>query len=738
MVQIGDIKHENVRHIVRGGLKHGRYYRCYVTQVNSSGLESYRSDPSLIRVGDIQAPPAPSISLDTSVYPSGCHCVGESCDVYFKWSTPECDDLDCYNVLVWKNKPDWCSGGGSYDKEKSASADMSFLISGKDNSTSIGGQKAGNVIYIGIQAIDKSRNRSAINIIRVVVVDNSFLAKPTEPITASVYGIWSIRVQTRCPYYDNIRAIEIFRDGEDSIAKLLFVQGMFVEFVDILEVEVGLTHYYTYRYITTDGRVSPMSDPSESVTAEVIDLRYINKAKLEAFNDAWSGEGIKDIESLREQAEAEAAKTQALAKKLEQATKDYEETFNSYKRLVNNFEQLSAKVINDEKTISTLRTSIEQTAKAVTLKANKTDLDNATQKINNIIENKLEVNQENIQSIATQIQVLEKQAEDDKKEATTVKTALQTQIKQNADAIKLRATKSDIDSKTNQVTQQLVSQINVQKDRITTVVSSVDGNTSQITQLNNAIQLCATKDGISAAVALAVQNGISVATLTANRIVVTGEMLFQGNARLVGRLSANYLAVVDQNGKVIWGSDTGVLKPQIVEGDFSGHSYSCAGGHNQWLEIQRVPLTPQPPVNFNGQSLVKLTCNFILEVEMATDSPPNNASHRYLGDLKIDNVNATLNGTSVGSPLCKLNGFGANVVSTQGNRIDYFPITGGWRSVGGRRYQTTAAFTITYNGSATIGRQAWFAIYGRIFDAQVGVCINRITIFHPKWRAECS
>ena len=734
---MGDVKHEKIRHVMSGGFKHGTYYRVYVTQVNTSNLESYRSEPSIIRVGDIEAPPVPSLSLDTSTYATGCHAVGDACDVYFKWTTPVCDDLDCYNIFVWKNRPSWYNDRNIYDKDCGGSSDMSFMLSSTENSTSVGGMKSGNVIYIGIQAVDKSKNRSAIAVLRVKVQDNSFLSKPTEPLYAAPHGIWSIRAWTWCPNYDNIMAVEIFRDGEDSIAKLLFIEGATVEFIDILGVQNGLTHYYTYRYITYDGRTSPMSDPSKEVTAEVIDLRYINKAKLEAFNDAWSSSGIAEIETLDKEVRKEAKKTQELAGELEKATKDYEATYNSFKRLVKEFQQLSAQVEQDEKTITTLRTSIDQTAKAVTLKANKTDLDATTQKVNKVIENTLSVNDQSIRSMATQITTLEKQAKDNDTKLTQTKEALQTQITQNADAIKLRATKGEIDSATNQVKNQLVSQITAQADRITTVVSQQGNATSQITQLSNAIQLCATKESINAAVALAVQNGISVATLTANRIVITGEMLFQGNARLVGRLSANYLAVCDQNGKIIWGSDTGVIKPYIWSAS-QGGVFSISGAHKQYFEFCRQTITPRPPVNFNGQSLVKIAVQLTVEVEMEGNNNPQNAGYGYLGDIKIDNVNATINGTSVGSPLCKLDGYGANTLQTRNNRIDYFPATGGWKYIRAGVYQTNVAFTINYSGSATINQATPFAIYGRIYDAWNGVCIRRMSIINPYWSAECT
>ena len=96
-----------VHHIISTGLVHNRYYKVYVTQVNKNGIESHRSDPALIRVGDVYAPPQPVLSIDTSEFSNGCYSVGSGITVMVKWTSSECDDLANYIGYAWHKRPEW-------------------------------------------------------------------------------------------------------------------------------------------------------------------------------------------------------------------------------------------------------------------------------------------------------------------------------------------------------------------------------------------------------------------------------------------------------------------------------------------------------------------------------------------------------------------------------------------------------------------------------------------------------
>lgn len=701
---------EKVRHVVSGGLQHGQYYRVYVTQVNKNDVESPKSDPSLIRVGDVDAPPTPVLSLDRSSYPSGCHLVGPTCDVYFKWGTVVCDDLNYYIGYVWKDRPDWYTTDKAYDKKVTDSADVSAMIASGETSCSLGGQKPGNVIYAGLQAVDLSRNRSDVYVIRVVVEDTQVINRPTNPIYAEPYGIWAIKVWTKCSNQTNIRAVEFFRDGITKIATLLFTPGLDVTFVDTLSVMVGLTHYYTYRYIYMDEQVSPMSLPSSAVTAEVIDMRYINKASMEAFNDAWANSGLKVLDEVKRDAVKEREKTEALAAELAKTKEEYKKVVDKYTLLVNQFEQISAKVEKQEDTISDLRTSIEQTAKAVTLKASKIDVDAESNKIKAAFSNSLSVQGNKIEAIAASVSKVQTQVNGNEQQIKTTEQRLITQISQNSQAISLRATKSDIDSAVSQSRQNIMAQVQVQADRVTSIVSSQRELESRIIQLNNAIDLCVTKDGLRSEITMAVQNGISTAVISADRVVVRGEMLLQGNARLVGRLSANYVSLVDAAGNVIWGSDVGTLQPGKKDANWSIGSWPVYHPReDQWIEISSINYRPNPPVNFNGMSCVTAAVVFKVEVHI-TKKNKTPQWKPYFEMQLCDSTTRWSHETSI-SPNSFFDYQGCSYVGKDGNGdFRYVKYGGGWHQ-SGDIFWTYGR--IDYHGSLPINVDNFFYLFIR-------------------------
>ncbi len=710
---------QKVHHIVSGGLKHGKYYRVYVTQVNKNNVESLKSIPSLIRIGDVQAPPAPTLSLDESKYKNGCHLEGSSCDVYMKWNRVECDDLDHYTLYIWKNRPDWFIGNKSYNKEYSDTASTSCYVGSAETSFSIGGQRPGSVVYVGIQSVDLSHNVSDIYILRIVVEDQSVIGKPTNPINAAPYGIWAIRVRTVCPNSTEIASVDIYRDGVTKVGSLLFHSGLEVSFVDTLDIDVGLNHYYRYRYVYTDGRVSPFSDPSISVSAKVIDHRYLDKVDMEAMMDAWiNNNDVKEIENLRKTTEANIKATADMARQLATATEKYEGMFKEYKLMVQNYEAVSAKVISQEKTIQALKTQVQQNAEDITLRASKSDLDKLSEKVVKSVDSQLKVQGDKIESTVTQLATTKQALDKFEKEQKEAVEALRTSINQNATAITLRATKSEIDSATSQVKQQLVSQIQTQADRITTLVSNQNGFKSQITQLDGAIRACVTQKDMSATIALAVQQGISTAVIEADRVVVKGQILLQGNARLVGRLSANYVSLVDANGRVIWGSDVGTVQPykETFTKNETWSSYKNVG-QGQWQVLISVPFTPKPPINFNGMSRVHAT--IFLQIGIYTgggfdyQTAPNMFSLQFADSVTGQNHNTGA------APTTEFDNRGCLILQTKNNVTSYVPYGGGWRRgmhMNSGNYDNNIWYTyakVTYTGSVPIGNQMWFYLYAR-------------------------
>ncbi len=539
-----------VHHVISSNLKHGRYYRVYVTQVSKYGVESEKSAPALIRVGDVTAPPVPILSLDNSFYSNGCHANDSGLiDVYMKWTESVCDDLDHYVGYMWMNF-DGYTKDGIYQKDKIPPTDIQGIFPSGCTSTIVNNQRSGDYVYFGIQAVDISHNASDIYVIRVRVQDEGVVGKPTEPIHAEPYATWAIRVWTKCPYLTYIKSILIFRDGdtENPIASLLFHAGLEVEFIDHLDCMLGLTHFYRYCYVTYDGRRSPLSDPSETVSAEPIDFSYVNQVELEKLKEMWKTDNINDINAIREQAENAMNEAKKLSTELSKVKLDYDEMYNNFRLAANEIELLSAKI----------------------------------------------------------------EEQDDKLQV------MSTQIEQNGKEIALRATKSYVDKTTGDLSNQFRAQLSIEGDKINSIVSDLSLTNSQITQLSDMIDMKVSKGDVNARITAAIQNGISTACITADRIVLLGQMLLQGNARICGRLYSNEMALVDSNtGQVVWGSGSGEVKPAVLDIPIIGNGFKQAcrialayenGGVSGSLYSFRY--TPRPPVTFNGVARVKITFTF--------------------------------------------------------------------------------------------------------------------------------
>ena len=551
-----------IHHIISAGLEHGKYYRVYVTQVNKNGIESPRSIPSLIRVGDVEAPPMPVLSVDTSEFSNGCYADGETITVKLRWTESDCDDLDKYVVYRWSSMD---GGVGERGKDIADTAEAQYPMTSGTLSTEITGLAAGTNVYFGIQAIDLSRNTSNIYVIKVDAEDLTQLNQPTSPITVEAYGIWALRVSTPCPQFSNIKYVVFYRDGWKQLSPVIFHKGLDAEIIDALDVLDGLTHFYTYLYITKDGRKSPMSAPSKSATAKPIDTSYIDSAVIEELKKAWQTDDISSTAALLAAASKQAAQVQELYKQLKDVTEDYTKLYNNFTLAANEIKLLSAKVESQGDTLSAYGTAIEQ----------------------------------------------------------------------NAHNITLRATKGDIDSATGQLRSGLVSMIDLQADRITSIVADTSKNTSSITQLSNAIQQKVSVGDLNAQIMIAVQSGISVAYIKANRIVLDGQMLLEGNARINGRLYSNDIALVDSStNKVIWGAGSGTINPTVVDstipGPYAGvapHYGNYYGGEGPALVNDEIYpdisyracfefyYTPRPPVNFNGTASVKATVTFSLALQ---------------------------------------------------------------------------------------------------------------------------
>ena len=155
-----------VKHIIKSGLKHGKYYKVYVTQVNTAGIESPKSNPAIIRVGDVLAPPVPILSIDATFGVNGYRKVNGFVDVGLSWTEGASDDLSHFIIYTWYNF-DFYTADGEYDKSIIPSASTQRSISNGTLKCTLEKQKNNVDICIGIQAIDFSHNASNIYVIKV-------------------------------------------------------------------------------------------------------------------------------------------------------------------------------------------------------------------------------------------------------------------------------------------------------------------------------------------------------------------------------------------------------------------------------------------------------------------------------------------------------------------------------------------------------------------------------------------
>ena len=544
-----------VHHIISGGLAHNKYYKIYVTQVNTYGMESPRSDPVTLRVGDIVPPPAPRLELDTANdHPKGFYQNGEYMDVMFKWNdvSGQCDDFSHYLWYKSTSFPDF-HGDGLYTAEqcKSATVGRSGWIPPTVNTATLDGCSPDVPIYVGLQSVDISGNQSDIYIIKVVPVPDNFIPNPTKPPTVETVGIWALRASIECPNYSTVKYVQFYRDGAKGLAlpPVLFHPGCVVEYVDFLDVVAGLTHYYTYRFIGKNGQQSAMSPASPRIRAKELDYTEIENAIKDDLREMWQTDDLNNKKALEKTAQEQLKKINANATAIANATKTINETVKSVKVMAGDISTISARV-------------------------------------------------------------------DKKMDATTGNSkisALQTQISQNANAIKLKAVKVDLDAANKEI-YAIQSQLKVQADRITSIVSDTQGYKSSITQLKNAIDMKVSMDDVMARITVAVQNGISTAVITADRIVLKGQMLMEGNARLCGKFYSNDIALVDsESNQVFWGAGSGTITPVVNESRWSWGQITQVGGERDlsanfpWTRFGAVKFTPKPRVNFNGFCRVKVT-----------------------------------------------------------------------------------------------------------------------------------
>lgn len=652
------LESQNVHHVITNGLVKGKYYKVYVTQVNKAGIESDKSLPTIVRVGDIEAPPQPYLSVDSEKYSNGCVADGMVVNVSLQWTPSVCDDLNNYVLYIWKNKPsDWHTDG-VYERDSLGDSTEVRILPNTSTRITIAGNKPNGFVYFGIQAVDYSKNASDVSVVRVLVEDKDVLQQPNSPLSVQSYGSWAIKGVLECPAIDYVDYIVFYRDEGKEVARVKFAPNLPASFVDHLDISDGLSHYYTYQFVTYDGRKTPLSPPSKLASAKSIDLSMMNKQALESLREAWRSDDVSTSAAIEEAARQQKKETDALANKIAAADDKYDELFSEFKVMAKQFELLSAEVRAKDEIIS----------------------------------------------------------------------SLQTQITQNANQIQLRATREDVKTESNDIRSAYTAALSVQADKIATVVSSISGIASQITQMDNAIQAKVSQDSLTAQIALAVQNGISTACIEADRIILKGQLLMEGNARFHGILYASDIGLVDKNGGLVWGSWSGPKTANIYKKDLrDGWSMispvqhvirSIAGGkpsydkgipYDTWFSlIDDAHFTPQPVINWNGTAFCKVLIQGELYLTDYGNINMGNMDVPFM-DLVIGSLHQPDKQTRYHVSKYSVSPYEYHIMPNENDPSGQSDYYGSWDW--GRKKLT---FWITWKGTLTAGQEHDFGVKGII------------------------
>jgi len=463
-----------VRHVIKTGLKKGQRYNVYVTQVNNAGVESLKSNPAQITVGDITPPPIPPIYLDS------CHRNNGKVDVNVRWATPVCDDLSHYVLYTWEsippagyvdNKPLAKAVGVTATTQRTVTADaLSYTLTN---------QKSKIDLYVGIQAYDTNGNYGNIGVVKVFTMDISPLAKPTNVLNV-VPGSWSMALSVVAPDDVEVDSIVFFRDGISQLAAIKAYPNQITAYIDTLPLAAGLKHRYQYQYLTKDGQASPFSDWSEFVTAMSVDIRMLDQAQIEALKDAWNVDNVNSLDELHSQMDKRAQEIQNNANAIQSTTRAIEEVAKSYRILAGKIDLISSAVKTQDNRIASTESSISSIPGDINLKV---------QEINQTID--------------------------------SVQKNLQTAY---------------------------IAAINLQKDRITTLVSNLDSNTgiknyAGLTNLADQIGLKVNADGIITALNLTKEG----TRITGRLLHVDSNALFEKDVNIQGKLMAEALQIWKDN-----------------------------------------------------------------------------------------------------------------------------------------------------------------------------------------------
>ena len=264
----------------------GKQYVIYVTQVNSYGLESEFSDPAFITAGSEDIPP-PKLTADDGSFDSN-----DSIKVRISWQDSTNEDLDFYQLYLYKGVPDWFTSGGYYTDDFPSNS-KKFSASKDQLDLTFQNLEHDQTYTAGIETIDVYGNVSGTRyVLSFIAVDHSNVQRPVHEIHGASQGYWCLHVWTNKPSDPAAKYIQFFRDGVTALNPVDCRSSNIVEILDSFGHDEGLTHRYSYRIVRFDGRESEMSYLSDPFTANAIDESALDPD----IKEKWKEEFLEDIE----------------------------------------------------------------------------------------------------------------------------------------------------------------------------------------------------------------------------------------------------------------------------------------------------------------------------------------------------------------------------------------------------------------------------------------------------------
>lgn len=515
----------------------GRKFRVYVTQVLTDGRESALSEPAVITIGDTVCPPTPTgIAVLTQTL------TGSSIAISLTWDAPniatvDWEDLDHFVVYQWLNFAHLSDF--SPDLNVFDSQIMSKSISSTADSATVVSKELNSFTIAGTII---SHNFY----VGIQAVDSSGNCSDINVLhltseynaTPALPSTYSILAEARAIA---IEAKIASLPANANLAAIVLYRDN--------NVEVGRTSY------PVGGGTVRIRDSVPDFNPHFYTFAVVNTAGNASSRSSRSNSlaarnvSVSDIntEELNAAFEANAS------------------------TIVDSISTVRTNLKTQSETIASLSSSLEGAHNEISITA-----DTVTQLVNEF------------NSLSASVREIE---------GTLV--TMGTQIKQNSEEISLRATYNAVDAATGEVAENLTSQLSVQANRISNVVTELNSATpsyASLTMMKDQINLKVNKAGVISAINLSPEE-IAIA---GNRLHVSADTLFDRNVTIKGNLEAANITIKNPDGSIAFGGPAVKSIPNMG-----------------FLSTGYTPVPIPPPGSYSGDIFENLPWNNIYSMSLS-------------------------------------------------------------------------------------------------------------------------